>query len=77
VELRREDGTLRIQIADSGAGMDPDNAGTKSGLGLLNIQERVRLVGGKLHIRSSPGAGTTISVEVPETSGAAATSGVS
>jgi signal transduction histidine kinase len=32
----------------------------------LNIQERARLVGGTVEIRSSPGQGTSVTVEVPE-----------
>jgi signal transduction histidine kinase len=46
--------------------MEFGRAGAKAGLGLLNIQERARLVGGKVDIRSAPGHGTSITVEVPE-----------
>jgi PAS domain S-box-containing protein len=66
VELRRAAGVLRLTVSDSGVGMEPGRAGANAGLGLLNIQERVRLVGGKVDICSSPGKGTSISVEVPE-----------
>jgi signal transduction histidine kinase len=37
----------------------------KSGLGILGMQERVRLVGGKIEIHGVEGSGTTISVRVP------------
>jgi signal transduction histidine kinase len=46
--------------------MVPDRAAAKAGLGLLNIQERARLVRGKVEIRSAPGEGTSVRVEVPE-----------
>ena len=65
VELRRTGGVLTLRIADAGVGMESTARGSK-GLGLLNIQERVRLAGGKVEIRSSPGNGASITVAVPE-----------
>lgn len=64
VNLRRHGGMLRLIVSDSGIGMDAGAA--KGGLGLLNIQERARMFGGKAEIRSRPQEGTTIFVEVPE-----------
>lgn len=66
VELKRTDGFLELTISDKGVGMDAARAASAAGLGLLNIRERVRLVRGKLAIRSAPGQGTTITVQVPE-----------
>jgi two-component system sensor histidine kinase UhpB len=66
VELRRAGGVLQLTVSDSGVGMEPGCAAAKAGLGLLNIQERARLVGGKVEIRSRPGQGTRVTVEVPE-----------
>jgi len=66
VKLRRSGGILKLEISDSGIGMEPGAAAAKAGLGLLNIRERARLVGGKAEIRSAPGKGTTVTVEVPE-----------
>jgi two-component system sensor histidine kinase UhpB len=66
VELRRAEGALTLRISDQGVGMEMGAGAPKAGLGLLNIQERARLVGGKAEIRSAPGQGTTITVEVPE-----------
>jgi len=34
-------------------------------VGLAGMQERVRLLNGHLRIRSNPGRGTTITVEIP------------
>jgi signal transduction histidine kinase len=39
--------------------------GTDSRLGLLGMRERVALVDGRLDVESSPGSGTTLSIEVP------------
>jgi two-component system, NarL family, sensor histidine kinase DevS len=51
-------------VEDDGAGFDP--AATRPGaLGLVGMQERLALVGGRLSVESSPGAGTTIAAEVP------------
>jgi two-component system, NarL family, sensor kinase len=35
------------------------------GYGLQSMVERAELVGGRLHVRSRPGAGTTVTVTVP------------
>lgn len=62
VELGMENGLLRLYVADDGQGFDPEavqNNG-KSGLGLINMQEQARLLGGRLLIESSPGRGTRI-----------------
>jgi signal transduction histidine kinase len=55
-----------LTIQDSGIGFDTSN--TSIGLGLLNMSERVKLVGGQLKIKSAPEEGTEISVEVTDDS---------
>lgn len=56
-------------IEDNGVGFDLNHVRTgpekKTRLGLYGMQERVALVGGKLTIETSPGAGTHIYAEVP------------
>jgi signal transduction histidine kinase len=52
VSLARDADLLRLSIKDTGIGFDP--AVKPEGLGLVSMQERLRLVGGKLCIRSSP-----------------------
>ena len=48
--------------------MDQQLAGNgKKRLGLLGMQERVRLVNGRFAIKSAPGRGTTVSVQIPFT----------
>lgn len=57
---------LEIEIADDGVGFDPKTATPSIGhYGLIGLQERARLIGGQLAIRSSPGKGTTLRVSVP------------
>jgi signal transduction histidine kinase len=65
VHLIRARGYLSLTIADRGAGMAPERAGTAGGLGLVSIRERTRLVNGAVHIQSAPNRGTTIAVTIP------------
>ena len=55
---------LVLTIADQGSGFDVDEL-AQTGLGLLSMRERLEPVGGRLTIRSSPGAGTQLDVFVP------------
>jgi signal transduction histidine kinase len=63
IVLTRRDGLVSAVIEDDGRGIGSE--GSREGLGLVGMRERVALVGGRLNIESSPGAGTTISIEVP------------
>jgi signal transduction histidine kinase len=65
VTVRRVDHEVRLTVADDGRGFDLAKAHEQGGgLGLRNIDERVRLIGGRLSIESSPSMGTTITVWV-------------
>jgi PAS domain S-box-containing protein len=69
VILRYEDGILTLRVQDDGRGFDPDSARmhamSGTSLGVIGMQERVRLAGGKIVIESKPGAGTQIQVVLP------------
>lgn len=52
-------------IEDKGPGFDSNQARTKPGLGLISMSERARLAGGTLLLRTSPGKGTFIMVQIP------------
>lgn len=64
------DGDALLEVSDDGIGFDTSTA-TGSGpdearrYGLQSMVERAELVGGRLRIRSQPGAGTTVTVTVP------------
>jgi signal transduction histidine kinase len=65
VRLRAVDGRVVLEVADDGVGFEPDAAALRSRrLGLTSMEERARRVGGRLEIRSAPGAGTTVRLEV-------------
>jgi two-component system NarL family sensor kinase len=55
---------LRLSVADSGIGFRMRGA-RRRGFGLLGIEDRARLVGGRAIIQSTPGQGTTVAVTVP------------
>jgi two-component system CheB/CheR fusion protein len=56
---------ILLSVSDTGAGFDPDLLRGKRGLGIISMEERVRLVAGELTTRSRPGKGTRVLVEVP------------
>jgi signal transduction histidine kinase len=61
VETAREDGVLRLLVADDGIG----GAAASGGSGLPGMADRVAAQGGILAIDSPPGAGTRIAVQLP------------
>jgi len=56
---------IELTVRDSGIGFEPEQAMKGRGLGLANMQERLRLVDGTLSIQSKPHRGTTIRAHVP------------
>jgi signal transduction histidine kinase len=56
---------IRLRVSDSGRGFDIGSANTHKGLGLISMQERLRLVGGRVSIDSQPSQGTRIDARVP------------
>ena len=68
IVLERGDSFLHMRVSDDGKGFDPEGLGKAPGgygVGLEGMEERVRLLGGRLQVRSAAGQGTTIDVEVP------------
>ena len=66
VRLWVENNQLIIQVQDDGAGFNPSKIlNDSSSLGLLGMQERVAICGGRLEIESSPGVGTCLISEIP------------
>ncbi|MET0808802.1 MAG: ATP-binding protein [Pseudoxanthomonas sp.] len=63
--LRRTEDSVHLTVSDDGRGFDPESRDANSHLGLISMEERVRLVGGSFAIVSSPGRGTTVSAQVP------------
>jgi PAS domain S-box-containing protein len=56
---------VSLIVEDLGDGFDLETIKGRRGLGLVSMEERVRLVKGKLSIQSQPGKGTCVEVKVP------------
>lgn len=67
--LERRGGVVTLILEDDGRGFDVSSRFTGGGegrsLGIFGMRERATLLGGALTIESTPGAGTTIFVEIP------------
>jgi two-component system NarL family sensor kinase len=55
---------LRLVVTDAGVGFRVRGARAR-GFGLLGIDDRARLLGGRATIHSAPGRGTTVTVTIP------------
>jgi len=65
VRLTKHAHEVHLIITDAGKGFDLGVARQGRGLGLTNMQERVRLLNGTILVKSKPMSGTTIHVRVP------------
>jgi ligand-binding sensor domain-containing protein/two-component sensor histidine kinase len=63
IEMRIENRSLTIKVADNGPGFAP--AEINEGHGLVSMRARAKELGGELQITSNDGRGTTISLNVP------------
>lgn len=66
LRLRRRCGYVCVSVSDKGQGFDPQQPGHAGGFGLLNIRERVKLLGGRVKVRSAKGKGSTFLIVVPD-----------
>ena len=62
---------LQVTVKDDGRGFDPEEARRRArergSIGLISMEERVKLFGGRFSVHSAPGAGTRISARFPVT----------
>ncbi|MBI5342733.1 MAG: PAS domain-containing protein [Deltaproteobacteria bacterium] len=65
VSLRSESGILTLAVEDDGKGFDLRDLPDSVGLGVVGMRERAELIGGDLDIRSEPGGGTMVIMNVP------------
>ena len=64
VQLRGTEGQIDLVVRDRGKGFDVEAARTGRGIGLLSMEERMKLVHGELSIESQPHRGTTVHARV-------------
>lgn len=67
VVVTKTPNAVRLRVSDNGSGFDIELAKMKKRLGLISIRERLRLVNGKVVIRSQLHQGTQIDVFIPLT----------
>ena len=65
IRLVCRDGMAKVVICDDGQGFDTTGTLPVRSVGLAGMQERVRLLNGCMRVRSQPGKGTTIAVQIP------------
>jgi PAS domain S-box-containing protein len=69
VRLWATSGEIHLTVGDAGVGFDIDAARTNLGLGLISMEERLKLLNGTFSIESQAHRGTTIHARVPFNSG--------
>ena len=65
VLLRCDAREVTARVADEGSGFDYDEAKRRNGLGLVSMEERVRLLHGSLEVDTAPGRGTRLTARLP------------
>lgn len=76
LRTRQEDRRTYIEVSDTGSGLSPEECARLftpyytskthgTGLGLAIVQSVISDHGGKISVRSTPGSGTTFSIELP------------
>jgi signal transduction histidine kinase len=65
VSLKRDSEFLELCVSDSGKGFDVERFRQDGGLGLISIEERLRLLQGTCEIFSTPGRGSMLVARVP------------
>jgi len=77
VFLRTADKRIRLSVRDNGSGFSVRAEGGKPGaFGLAGMRERATLLGGTLAVRSEPGKGTTVTLDLPGNSATVRRNGV-
>jgi two-component system, NarL family, sensor kinase len=65
VTLAGVNGAIELRVADQGVGFDPGQARECRGLGLVSMEERVKLMHGNFLLTTRPGAGTELRAQIP------------
>ncbi len=66
LSLESTDKSIRLRVADNGAGFAVKAAGGRTmSFGLAGMRERAKLLGGVLAVRSAPGKGAAVALRLP------------
>lgn len=60
------DGGLEVEVRDDGRGTDSDVGRRAPGLGVMGMQERALILGGRLVVESTAGGGTSVRAIIPK-----------
>jgi signal transduction histidine kinase len=63
IDIRCQDGTVRLAVEDNGAGFTP--SGESKGFGLVGMRKRAEGISATLRVQSEPGRGTRVEVIAP------------
>ena len=63
--MKAEAGEFVLAIIDNGRGITENEKSGLQSLGLLGMQERAHLIGGKINVTGVEGKGTVITVRIP------------
>lgn len=65
IDVREQGKMLKLVVKDNGRGITKAEASSVESIGLLGMQERAKVVEGRISITGSPGRGTTVTLEIP------------
>lgn len=66
VTIAHHNGQVRMTISDDGLGfLATDGPNGRQGIGLLSMRERVRMLGGRFEVNSTPNRGTVATIAIP------------
>jgi signal transduction histidine kinase len=65
VHVTADAGQVQLVVSDSGRGFVPEKAIQRGGIGLISMQERMKLINGTLDIVSNAQQGTQITARAP------------
>jgi signal transduction histidine kinase len=65
VSLSRAEDRIHLSICDDGVGFDEEETRFQKGLGIVSMEERMRLLKGGFSLESHSGGGTRVKVRIP------------
>lgn len=65
VQLSYNSGILSVTVEDNGIGFDIHKAKHHDGIGLKNVESRVKMLHGRMDVQSQHGKGTSVFIEMP------------
>lgn len=64
VSIMKNPKSISIRVEDNGQGLKYHSP-RKKGIGLIAMQNKIRLLNGKMKVSSEPGVGTSVEITIP------------